>query len=127
MGNCLRAEKPKHTKMKQLIFEESDEGLHHQEMKEESGCMKGYDCMGSTAVERGHVRVKILLTKKELSLLLSKCSDDNNEINGGMSERIARELKVKADDGRIRFESVQPLKLCSDSWRPALDSIPEDC
>ncbi|KAK1275170.1 hypothetical protein QJS04_geneDACA011057 [Acorus gramineus] len=68
--------------------------------EEKSGCMK--ECMDKEGGDkRGLVRVKILVTKQELALLLSKC--DKN--NGGILESIAREIKEKkiiaaADDLR---------------------------
>ncbi|KAK1285991.1 hypothetical protein QJS10_CPB20g02008 [Acorus calamus] len=75
--------------------------------------------------EGGYKRVKILLTKQELALLMSKC--DNNDNGRILLENIARELKVKANCGRIAIRSAESLRRCSDSWRPALDSIIEDC
>ncbi|KAK1275171.1 hypothetical protein QJS04_geneDACA011056 [Acorus gramineus] len=98
---------PKHPKQKRFSKGSKEE---------KSGCMKEYmDKEGGE--QRGLVRVKILLTKQELALLLSKC--DKN--NGGILESIAREIKEKktiAADDDLR-------STCYDSWRPALDSIPE--
>ncbi|KAK1285169.1 hypothetical protein QJS10_CPB20g02011 [Acorus calamus] len=56
--------------------------------------------------KRGLVRVKILVTKQELALLLSKCDKNNGEI----LESIAREIKEKkiiaaADDLRSKKSS----------------------
>ncbi|KAK1275168.1 hypothetical protein QJS04_geneDACA011055 [Acorus gramineus] len=100
----------------QRVSKHPKQSRHQKE--EKSGCMK--ECMNNEGGDkRGLVRVKILVTKQELALLLSKC--DKN--NGGILESIAREIKEKKT---IAAADYALGSTCTDSWRPALDSIPED-
>ncbi|KAK1286553.1 hypothetical protein QJS10_CPB20g02007 [Acorus calamus] len=113
---------PIHPKQKQISIK--SDGVLRNQKEEESGCMK--ECMDKAGGDkRGLVRVKILVTKQELALLLSKC-DKNNE---GIFESIAREIEEKTRHNRISVKSanIDRHRSCDGSWKPSLDSIAEDC
>ncbi|KAK1275174.1 hypothetical protein QJS04_geneDACA011053 [Acorus gramineus] len=111
---------PIHPEQKQISIKSN--GVLRNQKEEESGCMK--ECMEKEGGdERGLVRVKILVTKQELALLLS------NKNNEEIFESIAKEIEEKARHNRISVKSdnIDRRRSCDGSWRPLLDSIPEDC
>ncbi|XP_020096810.1 uncharacterized protein LOC109715962 [Ananas comosus] len=71
---------------------------------------------GGGGHEKGIIRVKVVLTKKEAAQLLSMCVHGEKDVS-----RIASELKRSMEMSRLA--SGVPRRM---GWRPALASIPEE-
>nr|CAD1843286.1 unnamed protein product [Ananas comosus var. bracteatus] len=71
---------------------------------------------GGGGHEKGIIRVKVVLTKKEAAQLLSMCVRGEKDVS-----RIASELKRSMEMSRLA--SGVPRRM---GWRPALASIPEE-
>ncbi|KAJ0989343.1 hypothetical protein J5N97_007699 [Dioscorea zingiberensis] len=71
--------------------------------------------------EKGVMRVKIVLTKKEATQLLSQCDGDEEKMKNLLSE--LEKMKSNNNIGNITFTD----RTNGDAWKPGLESIPEGC
>ncbi|XP_059664480.1 uncharacterized protein LOC132310313 [Cornus florida] len=131
MGNCMKGyrmviQNEEYEGMRSVssskceVVKPSDDGGKRKmvrfKLREENGVDHREGNVGSRS-GNGVVRVRVLLTQKELNQIL------NNEFNDNSVEQLLRAME-------LRSRKVSRVRTCdgdiNGSWRPALESIPED-
>ncbi|KAH7682325.1 hypothetical protein IHE45_05G113100 [Dioscorea alata] len=84
--------------------------------------------------EKGAIRVKIVLTKKEATQLLSQCNGDEDMMKMLLSELEIEKMKtlksIISSANTVNSSSsssMKPQQYGGDAWKPVLQSIPETC
>ncbi|AES67240.1 hypothetical protein MtrunA17_Chr2g0322651 [Medicago truncatula] len=130
MGNCIRKnqissaqyeneEIKKVEKMKAPKSSRREDSLKKKVRFKIQDGNKGNDGNSSTS---GIMRIKLVVSKEELKRVLSNKNIENGVKNTSLEE-LLKDMKLK-EKSVSRVEEIDDGGL--DSWKPALDSIPED-
>jgi len=124
MGNCIRknqisSAQYENEEIKKVEKMKAPNSSRREDSMKKKVRFKIQDGNSSTS---GFMRIKLVVSKEELKRVLNNKNIENGVKNTSLEE-LLKDMKLK-EKSVSRVEEIDDGVL--DSWRPALDSIPED-